>query len=161
MPEPLRCHRIPLPTWRALVVVIVGGDVDELAEVFRSNRLSKAEAADLATFCATQMRHTAAVTLQPSSRPRRQFVYYAKKPDLTKPDQLGTLARGKGAQHELAPGVSAPPVDRKPARHYAEVHRHAWRCPHETTRHARRMAGARAGAGGGAAHGAAGGNCGP
>lgn len=95
MPEPLRCHRIPLPTWRALVVVIVGGDVDELAEVFRSNRLSKAEAADLATFCATQMRHTAAVTLQPSSRPRRQFVYYAKKPDLTKPDQLGTLA------HEL------------------------------------------------------------
>ena len=95
MPEPLRCHRIPLPTWRALVIVIVGGSADEIAEVFRCAKLAPAEVADLSTYCSTQMRHTAAVTLQAASRPRRQFIYFAKKPDLSKPENLGTLA------HEL------------------------------------------------------------
>lgn len=91
MPVPIRCHHIPVTSWRAMVVVIIGGTQDELVEAFRRYKLRADEQVDLAVYCATQMRWASAVHLQATSRPRRQFIYFPKTPDLRKPHHAATV----------------------------------------------------------------------
>ena len=89
------CHLIPLPQWRALVIILIGGTHEQHVDAFRKHRLPKSEQISLADYIRDDMRHTAGVTLQSSHRPRRQFIYFAKRPNVSKGETANVVS------HEL------------------------------------------------------------
>ena len=89
------CFHILVPQWHARLIVIIGGTYEQHLEIFRKRRVGKEEALDLANYLKSEMKHNAAVVLQPNTRPRAQFVYFPKRPSLTSPVTVGTIA------HEL------------------------------------------------------------
>lgn len=88
-------HLITIDQWNAKVTLLIGGTHDQHVDAFRRRKLGKEEQQELADYCRDDMKDNFAVVLQPTSRPGAQFVYFPRKPDLTKPVVVGTIA------HEL------------------------------------------------------------
>ena len=88
-------HLIVLSQWSARVTIIIGGNHEQHLEAFKRRSVSKAESVEYADYMRDEMRHNAAVVLQPKSRPSAQFVYFPQPPNLTKADVIGVVA------HEL------------------------------------------------------------
>ena len=88
-------HLIPLTNWRARVIILIGGTHEQHIDAFKRNKLPKSEQDNMADYIRDQMRTTAGVTLQSSYRPRRQFIYFAKRPDVSHGEVANVVA------HEL------------------------------------------------------------
>ena len=88
-------HMIPLTQWRARVIILIGGTHEQHLDAFKRNKLPKSEQDDLANYIRDEMRHTAGVTLQSTHRPRRQFIYFPKRPNVSRGETANVVA------HEL------------------------------------------------------------
>lgn len=89
------CHLIVDDTWNAKVTILIGGTYEQHIEAFKRRKISKAEQIELADYLRDEMKDNLAVVLQTNSRPGAQFIYFPRRPDLTKPVIVGTIA------HEL------------------------------------------------------------
>lgn len=89
------CHLIVIPDWSAKLTILIGGTHEQHFEAFKKRKLHVWECTHLADWCRDEMRHNAAVTLQPTTRPRSQFIYFPTRPNIMKAETVGTVA------HEL------------------------------------------------------------
>ena len=88
-------HLIVDDTWNAKLTILIGGTYEQHIEAFKLRKLSKAEQIELADYIRDGMKDNLAVVLQPNSKPGAQFIYFPRRPDITKPVIVGTIA------HEL------------------------------------------------------------
>lgn len=85
-------HLIVVPQMRTKITILIGGDYDDHIKAFTSKRLTKMEKTVLAEFLRDNKNKFEAVTLIPTTRPQALFIYFHKRPDLTKPDTVDTIA---------------------------------------------------------------------
>ena len=109
------CHLIVIPDWSAKLTILIGGTHEQHFEAFKKRKLHVWECTHLADWCRDEMRHNAAVTLQPTTRPRSQFIYFPTRPNIMKAETVGT-AHAPRAERRRRPRGAAAGEPRSPPR---------------------------------------------
>lgn len=94
MAAPFESYLLTTPPYSGKVTVLIGGTREELMAAFKRRRISAVEAMMHVDYCMNEMKHNLAATIF-TTRPNALFVYFPKRPDLTKPKAVDTVA------HEL------------------------------------------------------------
>ncbi len=83
-------HLITVKPFAGNVTILIGGTDEELVAAFVRRRVAKYEALTLAAYCRKEMKDNLAATLYTNTRPGALFVYFPKRPDITKPKVVDT-----------------------------------------------------------------------